>query len=613
MTTEGNLYNEIISTYLQTNSVLEVVKRLNTNTIKVRRVLITEGLWESETSRQVGTLYLEGKTVREIAERLCMSEKNVQSYMPYTRGTYGGLKSNDAERSEDYRERMKLAAEHQASAQEVSGDNDGPIMSVKPIQNTKPEKDKQILKEKVGLHSEGFITDRLPSVMKLRFEIIPPLPVDKGKYGMEQEEENVFLANAKAENGIIRDVLVRGEMTLHALHYMIQRLFGWQNSHLHHFSLSEEEFDMITNGQKMREYMKLCGSLFLFPGAEMEDRFWDDDYAGGISIKSWLRSKYVYGIKDYSVENAYPRNVERMDEFKREHGGIMVNPNTSIRRITEKGLFEDDENTLIEGLQVRRLFKTAYPYDLGKSDVSWPAMLELSMSTRKEKYEEYQKQHPKEYGNMLMYMQELLNLRKNILAIKRAIRYGKAAEVQRLYRRNPYEVIEEQQKIVQELEELLEPNLSQGNPGVFPFADELYYSYDYGDDWRVKITCLDAYIANDNYDIGYTESFRNEEGGIELPDRIPADKLQYTDWCGNIVNDDLRQKLQTVYINCIPVCVMADGLNVMDDVGGLYGFQEFLQTLNSDDPEEQEEKADMKTWARGRGWTGRRIKPENIL
>ncbi len=39
-------------------------------------------------------------------------------------------------------------------------------------------------------------------------------------------------------------------------------------------------------------------------------------------------------------------------------------------------------------------------------------------------------------------------------------------------------------------------------------------------------------------------------------------------------------------------CVAADGLSVVDDVGGIGGFCEMLETLAGDDPEEKES---MKT------------------
>ena len=130
----------------------------------------------------------------------------------------------------------------------------------------------------------------------------------------------------------------------------------------------------------------------------------------------------------------------------------------------------------------------------------------------------------------------------------------------------------------------------------------------------MKITCEDAYTANENYDHIYLESLKLEgRKPRRSSKRIPWQDIQYTSRSGEPVDEELREKLQTAYIKWIPVCVKVDGLNVMDDVGGLYGFEEFLRTINSDDPDDEEEKASSKLWARGMGWTGRKTKPENIL
>ena len=51
-------------------------------------------------------------------------------------------------------------------------------------------------------------------------------------------------------------------------------------------------------------------------------------------------------------------------------------------------------------------------------------------------------------------------------------------------------------------------------------------------------------------------------------------------------------------------------MNLVDDVGGIHGFCEFLEAINGDDPKE---KKFYKTWAMGLGWTGRMPKPENVL
>ena len=58
-------------------------------------------------------------------------------------------------------------------------------------------------------------------------------------------------------------------------------------------------------------------------------------------------------------------------------------------------------------------------------------------------------------------------------------------------------------------------------------------------------------------------------------------------------------------------CIYADGLNVMDDVGGVGGYCEFLKEIN--DSEDEDNANDYLQWARYMGWTGRRSKPENIL
>lgn len=186
-------------------------------------------------------------------------------------------------------------------------------------------------------------------------------------------------------------------------------------------------------------------------------------------------------------------------------------------------------------------------------------------------------------------MQELIDLRTNILNIESEIRYGNATRVRKFYKMDPKKVLEEQGEMVNHLEMYLDDYMSGGNPKVIPFAEELYYNYDYGDDWCVKITCLDSYKAVDRFGNDFIDSK------------------------GDKVSPDLIEKLQKVVLDMAPVCVMVDGLNVMDDVGGLHGYFEFLRTVNSKRPEDLEEKENLRLWARGMGWTGRKSKAENML
>lgn len=107
----GTLVNKVIKVYSSNNSILETAKATGISTVKVRKILITEGLWESDTSIKIGSLLQQGMTTEQIADTLYMSVKNVQAYMPYERGIYRGDElSLEAIRSDKYRNRMKKAA-----------------------------------------------------------------------------------------------------------------------------------------------------------------------------------------------------------------------------------------------------------------------------------------------------------------------------------------------------------------------------------------------------------------------------------------------------------------------------------------------------------------------
>jgi len=57
--------------------------------LKVRKMLITAGVYENEMSRKISVLWKEGKTTREIQECTGLSAASVHSYLPYSRIVYG--------------------------------------------------------------------------------------------------------------------------------------------------------------------------------------------------------------------------------------------------------------------------------------------------------------------------------------------------------------------------------------------------------------------------------------------------------------------------------------------------------------------------------------------
>lgn len=59
--------------------------------------------------------------------------------------------------------------------------------------------------------------------------------------------------------------------------------------------------------------------------------------------------------------------------------------------------------------------------------------------------------------------------------------------------------------------------------------------------------------------------------------------------------------------------VDAEGLPVLDDVGGIYGYCEFLKGVHGVGEDPYEDNDETCTCGKGLGWTGRMTHPENML
>lgn len=294
------LYDRIVESYLDTNSVKVTAEELGTSVIKVRKVLITEGLWSSPTSRKIMELIEEGLSTKEIAERLNYTEKNVQAFSPYTKGEYGrGNKSYSSLRSKEYRERKQQAAGSQVGA---------------GVDKTKKYIRAEELHKTYG---------KRPVALKLHLE----LDLD----GCSAEELDILRKYGKAEHGISRDIIVPADITLHSLHYAIQKLFGWQNSHLHHYEFPDEVFDKLTEGRFSR-WCSLAGIYFRFPDEEWEDLYWDDDYEPDKSINSWFKSKYKGPYSYGGLGDYYYENQRKVQELKRDLPTVRVWDSTNPKQ-----------------------------------------------------------------------------------------------------------------------------------------------------------------------------------------------------------------------------------------------------------------------------------------
>lgn len=98
---------DIVDLYKNGNSINKIHKLTGKSISKIRKLLITKGLWEDELSKKVSDYLHEGKTEEEIANILHVSKKVVNSRCPYTKGMYEWEPSLNAQRIKKCRQNKK--------------------------------------------------------------------------------------------------------------------------------------------------------------------------------------------------------------------------------------------------------------------------------------------------------------------------------------------------------------------------------------------------------------------------------------------------------------------------------------------------------------------------
>jgi hypothetical protein len=309
---------------------------------------------------------------------------------------------------------------------------------------------------------------------------------------------------SKTGDSITRDILIPSDMPLHNLHYAIQKLFGWQNSHLRSFYLPEERYDALTE-RTVKGWSDLVGILFQPPSEAENDVFWDDDYESG-SFKIWLKRKYI-GPYVY--------------------GGWMEN----------EGVAKQDIQKLLER------YKT----------------VEV-----KEKFADYWKRKEDENSERRVIKKApLIDLTIEEMDTAICIEGGTESLLERL----------EVNKILAAQEESIDTD------NLFPVTKELIYNYDFGDNWMITIT------KYKNCDDLIEENIISEYE-LEAAEKLVIDKYK-------------------------PVCISKQGLSVLDDVGNLSGFADFLGVIY--EGEDKKEASDFRAWARSLGWSAKKVSIKKMI
>lgn len=87
MATTDDLIKNVTKLYEGGESMRNIAKALNVSLGKVKKLLVTAGMFSNEMSEQIQALY-KTMDVQEIAQTLGVSKSTVNMYIPYTRGTY---------------------------------------------------------------------------------------------------------------------------------------------------------------------------------------------------------------------------------------------------------------------------------------------------------------------------------------------------------------------------------------------------------------------------------------------------------------------------------------------------------------------------------------------
>ena len=473
-------------------SLRDTAKAMQLSRTKVRKILITMGEIESEITERAMALREKGYARDEIADALSVSAATLSTYMPYGERVYNREeKTKNAIRVKNCLARQAVAAENQVG---------------RSVKKEKKERIRVMEEKKDG------------KVLKLHLELME----DFG-----EEELAVLRKYGKVERGISRDILVPAHMPLHNLHYAIQKAFGWQNGHLHHFRYEDALFEDLFHKQFV-SWVPFCGLYFRFPSEDFDDIYWDDDYKEGRSVKSWLRSKYS-GPYYYGGNSEHYLTAQLTARFfMQANKTVEIGPSFDAYQQGKKGRTSYKiEDVPMEAM--KRYFTVGMNELLERIPVGQLIGLEQTNSEELTAL----------LRSSLQSFDE--NLKELSACNERRDDEARAA----LVRKTDYPVL--------------------------PLSDCLLYRYDYGDDWTVKITVVEE---------------------VE----------------GELRNQVLNEER--------PICMAADGLPVMDDVGGIGGYCELLKVVKGKEETGTgvfESKEDAKEWARMMGWTGRMSKVENIL
>ena len=320
--------------------------------------------------------------------------------------------------------------------------------------------------------------------------------------------QDILRKYGKSPNGISisRDILVPRDMTLDALHYTIQRLFGWLNMHNRTFNLPREDFEDVTEG-KVKTWSRYVGKLFQTP-SQLE-----------AARKSQLKQ--------------IPEERVTQENFQKKYTGPYDLGN-------QKKAYELSQADIQSMLDAFPEVEIHNPQNLRSFDFEHGTKKPLQDLTMDQLR-----------GTMFM-ASDFTDLMEHLLV---------------------------DEILAYEDEPLRKPEETQN------LSHRLFYAYDESEAWVVEIS-----------------------------KKHDAEELIRQ---GLVKREAVERAKEQVEETYAPVCLVRQGLNVFEDIGGLTGFCTFLDVYyGSSYGADAEEKEELANWAKDLGWIDEEknpIDPANVF
>ena len=533
-------------------SIRETAFHFDLTRTKVQKILVTMGEYSTPQTREIQKLRDEGMSVKEIAKELDVSQATVSAALPYTTVFHGTAEpSEHAQAVRDYRAYEKAHTERMKAKDKELG-----LSAEAESKKTKGEKkmaDK--VSKKTGEHL-------LPSSLVR-------LHVALG--WVDSEEEAQILRDyggVKRGSTITRDIIVPKNMPLRALHFTLQRAFGFQESHLHRFEIYDDDLVGIT-ADKMENLFNLRGVAFT---QERSNDPYEPIYRGG-SFKRWLKEQYTapYGYKGDRLEEFH--KLEEEEDDLPPH----ASPDDLFYLLTDLHVDDEDYETEEEkAYWFRRNHTQAVPCSMiDELEGSGSCVKMITDPERR------WSKTPARCDSDDPHAMSLQKIRLGDLCLENGFRtiYDHPTNVIErlkigdvLAMAADYLPYDDKGKKIHSVTGLKHPQvvtreqiqeaLRKGKEiGVKPFTDTLVYIYDYGDNWHFKIT--------------------GSRGCSDLVEE------------GVITKAELDKSIEKALKEKHPVLVARDGDMLIEDCGNVRGFVDFLKRVNINAEEVIEQRNDF--------------------